>query len=352
MGRPRVTLADVAAASGVSTATASLVLSGRAKQLRISAQVADRVRATAEQLGYRRNTVLSASPTDGSRAIGFVSDAVASAAIPGDLIRGAVEAAHQHGFMLFVGESGGDPDLERALVTSMHDRRVDGIVFAAEYPRRLVLPEALGDGPFVLLNVLPVGRSSAHAVLPDDVGAGRAAARVLVDAGHREGIHLIGTGPTLNDIPPNNMAAAERLAGAYEVFRGAGVEVAGVHPCLNWLPDHGHQATRALLERHRPRALLCFSDRLAFGAYRALGEAGLAVPDDVSVVGIDNQLIASWMHPRLTTVALPHYRLGFTAVELLLGTTQRRRHRKGRTVVHRVEMPVVHGGSVRAVEAS
>ncbi|NUT47488.1 MAG: LacI family DNA-binding transcriptional regulator [Saccharothrix sp.] len=345
-----MTLADVAAGSGVSVATASLVLSGRAKELRISAEVEHRVRSVAGKLGYRRNTLLAGSRTGGTPALGFVSDAVASSGIPGDLVKGAVEAARRHGFMLFAGESGGDPDLEQTLISSLHDRGVDGIVYAAAYPRRLVLPAALNEGPFVLLNVLPVGHSSAQAVLPDDVGAGRAAARVLVEAGHREGIHLIGTGPAANDIPPNYMAAVERLAGAYEALHDAGVEAEGVHPCLMWMPEHGYQATRALLRHSRPRALLCFSDRLAFGAYRALGEAGLTVPDDVSVVGIDDQLIASWMHPRLTTVALPHYRLGFTAAELLLDMPHRRRRSKGPVVVHRVPMPVVHGGSVRAVE--
>ncbi|QFZ20895.1 LacI family DNA-binding transcriptional regulator [Saccharothrix syringae] len=352
MTRPRVTLADVAAASGVSVATVSLVLSGRAKELRISARVERRVRATAEELGYRRRTLPAGSRAGGPPAMGFVSDAVASSEIPGDLIRGAVEAAHRHGFVLFVGESGGDPDLERTLVTSMHDRQVGGIVFATGYPRRVLLPEVLNAAPFVLLNVLPIGRAPVNAVLPDDVEAGRAAARVLVDAGHRDGIHLIGTGPTPNDIPRNYPAAVERLTGACEAFREAGVEVVGVHPCLKWMPEDGYRATRALLAHHRPKALLCFSDRLAFGAYRALGEAGLSVPDDVSVVGIDNQSIASWMHPRLTTVALPHYQLGSTAVELLLDLTRRRTRGNGPATVHRVAMPTVYGGSVRTVEAT
>ncbi|ATE54695.1 LacI family DNA-binding transcriptional regulator [Actinosynnema pretiosum] len=343
-GRTRVTLADVASACAVSVPTASLVLSGRARELRISAAVERRVRATAEQLGYRRDTLLSASRT---KTLGFVSDAVASAKLSGELIEGAVDAAHRHGFTLFAGESGGDREVEAALVASLRARQVEGVVFAARFPRLLEVPDGLRDGPSVLLNVLPANDFPAHAVLPDDRGGGRSAARVLLDAGHREGVHLIGTGPTVEAIAPRHIAAVARLSGALEVFAAAGVEVESVRPCLEWMPENGYRATLDLLSRHRPRALLCFNDRLAFGACQALAEAGLSVPGDVSVVGFDDHPVAAWMRPRLTTVALPHHRLGATAVELLLSRPRRDR---SPTTVHHVPMPVVAGGSVRAVE--
>ena len=82
MGRTRVTLADVAAASGVSVTTASLVLTGRARELRISEAAERRVRSTAQELGYRRGSALAAGPRTGrSQTIGFISDAVASSGL-------------------------------------------------------------------------------------------------------------------------------------------------------------------------------------------------------------------------------------------------------------------------------
>ncbi|TQM78581.1 LacI family transcriptional regulator [Saccharothrix saharensis] len=351
MGRRRITLADVAKAAGVSTTTVSLVLSGRGRDLRISEEVERRVRSTAQELGYRRNTLSVGLRTGRTRTIGFVSDTVASSLLAGNMIRGAMEAAHRRGFMLFAGESGGDPDVERALVEAMHDRQVDGIVFAAMYTRRVVLPDGLDDGPAVLLNALPVGRSTLPSVLPDEVEAGRAAARVLVDAGHRDGLHVVGAGPRLGDVPPNSIAARERLIGMHEVFAGAGVQPVSAHQCPKWMPEDGYDTTREILRHHRPQALLCLNDRLALGAYQALAEAALSVPDDVSVVSFDDHPIASWVRPRLTTVALPHHELGAKAVEVLFAASERPARAKAGPVVHRVPMSVRVGGSVRSSRA-
>ena len=91
---------------------------------------------------------------------------------------------------------------------------------------------------------------------------------------------------------------------------------------------------------------MCFDDRLAFGAYQALAEAGLSVPGDVSVLGFDDHPVASWMRPRLTTVALSHHELGVQAVEVLVGMLGRH-GRDGRpSLIRRVPMPVREGGSV------
>ena len=345
MRRTRVTLADVAAASGVSVTTASLVLTGRARELRISAEAERRVRTTAHELGYRRN-VLTTGPRGGrSQTIGFVSDSVTSSGWAADMIKGAVDAAYRHGFMLFVGESGGDPLVERTLVDAMRDRRADGVVIASSHTRTVVVPDGLYDVPTVLLNATSATPVAVPAVLPDEVQAGRSAARLLVEAGHDRGIHLIGAGASRHDTAPQGIAAAERLRGLREVFAEADVEVAGARGCPKWTPEHGFAATAALLSEHRPKALVCLNDHLAFGAYQALSEAGLSVPEDVSVIGFEDHPVASWMRPRLTTVALPHHELGAWAVRVLVEMVVRR----ARTpMIHRVPMPVREGGSVAA----
>jgi len=89
--------------------------------------------------------------------------------------------------------------------------------------------------------------------------------------------------------------------------------------CPEWLPEHGYSAMRSLLRRStRPSAVICMNDRLAFGAYQAMAEAGLSVPVDVSVVSFDDDPIAAWLRPGLSTAALPHEPMGRRAVELLL----------------------------------
>ncbi len=354
MVRQRVTLADVAKASGVSPTTVSLVLTGRGRDLRISHDAERRVRAAAQELGYRRYAVSDGVRKGRTQTVGLITDSVVSSLLAGDMVRGAAEAAGGRGFVLFTGESGGDPEAERSLVEAMRDHRVDGIVFATMFTKRVVVPKGLDDGPAVLLNALPVGWSSLPSVLPDEVQAGRSAARVLVDAGHREGVHLIGAGPGLDQAPPNSIAAVERLVGIREVFDSAGIAVASGLPCAEWGPENGYDATRELLRRTRPAALLCFNDRLAFGAYQALADAGLSVPEDVSVMSFDDHPIASWLRPRLTTVVLPHRQLGTRAVEVLFADSERRERRErlpSVATVHRVPMPVRHGGSVKALVA-
>lgn len=347
MSRRRVTLADVAKLAGVSPTTASLVLSGRTRELRISRDVERRVVQAAADLQYRPNIVSVGLRTGTTRTIGFVSDTVATSRLAGDMIKGALEAARERGVMLFIGETEGAADLESGLLQAMHDRQVDGVILASMYTRTIKVPKVLTTGPAVLLNALPGQASSLPSVLPDEVEAGRSAARVLLEAGHRDAIHLIGAGPDTHHVPAGGVAAVDRLIGIREVLGAAGVKVAGGRVCPDWQPDYGYAATRALLEVDRPRALICFNDRLAFGAYQALDDFALKVPADVSVVSFDDHSIASWMRPKLTTVALPHYELGRRAVDILFAEMDRHRegiHRDGE--VHRIPMPVRHRDSV------
>jgi LacI family transcriptional regulator len=335
----RVTLADVAKHAGVSTTAASLVLSGRGRELRISHGVEQRVLKAADELQYRPNIVSVGLRTGTTRTIGFVSDTVATTHLAGDMIKGALEAARERGVMLFIGETEGDAELERGLLQAMHDRRVDGIILASMFTRTVKVPKALTAGPAVLLNALPKRPSPLPSVVPDEVEAGRAAARVLLDAGHRAGIHLIGAGPGVRDVPPDALAGVQRLAGIREVLAQARIKVASGHVCPDWQPEYGYELTRKLLEHHRPRALICFNDRLAIGAYQALDDFGHKVPSDVSVVSFDDHPIATWIRPKLTTIALPHYELGRKAVDVLFAEIERGRD-GGEAAVHRVSMPV------------
>lgn len=366
MAGRRVTLADVARVAAVSSTTASLVLSGRGAELRISDVVQDRVRAAAAELGYRPNIVSRGLRQGSSRSIGLVSDTVATSQLAGDMIKGALAEARAAGYTLIIGETEGDPELERRLLESMHDRQVDGILLASMYTRTREVPAALDDMPAVLLNTLRAGgagdgRAAVGAVtgaavgavagaaraavagaatdrvdraipsvVPDELEAGRAAARLLVEAGHRT-IHLVGAGPGPRDVPPGTVAGDERLAGILEVLGAAGIEPASGRVCHEWLPPDGYRAARAILEGRsgepgaaRDVAILTFNDRLAFGAYQAIADAGLRVPDDVSLVSFDDAPLAAWLRPGLTTFRLPHDELGRRAVRLLLALIDER----------------------------
>ena len=151
MRQKRVTLADVARAAGVSRTTASLVLTDRGDELRISSSSQDRVRSVASELGYRPNVVSAGLRSGSSRTIGFISDTVATSQLAGDMIKGALGHAHQNGYMLFIGETEGDFDEEDRLIDVMLDRQVDGFVIASMFTRERSLPDALVGQRAVLM---------------------------------------------------------------------------------------------------------------------------------------------------------------------------------------------------------
>lgn len=350
MSRARVTLADVARAAGVSSTTASLVLSGRGSELRISDTVQQRVREVADELSYRPNIVSVGLRKGSSRTLGFISDTVATSQLAGDLIKGSLEAAHDRGFMLFIGETEGDPDVERQLVDAMLDRQVDGIVLASMFTQSRDVPDGLDHMPAVLLNALATDpEAPLPSVVPDEFEAGRAAAQLLLDAGHRQ-IHLVGAGPRPEDVPPGTVAGQERLAGILEVLDEAGLRPASGHVSGDWLPPYGWRVTHKILDTGGAgEALITFNDRIAFGAYQALHEAGLHVPEDMSIISFDDYSIADWLRPGLSTFAIPHYDLGRRAVELLLDVIAARTSNSTISgAVHRLAMPLRSRGSVAA----
>jgi LacI family transcriptional regulator len=317
----RVTLADVAKRAGVSQTAASFVLTGRREEMRISAQVESRVLQAAEATGYRPNIVSRNLRTGTTQTIGFISDTVATTPFAGNLIRGALEAARDRGHLLLIAETEGDPQLEQQLLETMADRQVDGIVLASMYTRKLAVPKLLRNRNAVLLNAIPSRPAGLVCVIPDELEAGRTAARTVLEAGHRDGIFIIGAGPGpgRGTQPAGAVAAIERLQGINETLRSAGVEAAGAIACADWQPDLGYAAVKKVLAgRRQPSALICFNDRLALGAYNALAEAGLVVPTDVAVMSFDDDPIASWVKPQLTTIAIPHYELGRKSIEMLL----------------------------------
>jgi LacI family transcriptional regulator len=111
----------------------------------------------------------------------------------------------------------------------------------------------------------------------------------------------------------------ERFAGIREALAEAGVELAAEVTIRQWEPAAGHEAAGSVLETvDGLTAIICANDRLAFGVYQALSERGVRIPDDVSVVSFDDDEIAAYLRPGLTTARIPYEEMGKRAVELVL----------------------------------
>ncbi|MGH3297007.1 MAG: LacI family DNA-binding transcriptional regulator [Trebonia sp.] len=338
MTRRRVTLTDVAERAGLSVTAASLVLN-RQPGTRLSEEAHHRVLAAAEELGYRPNIAARSLRTQKTATLAFVSDVVATTRFAGGMIRGALDAAREHGHVLLIAETQGDKDVERQAIEAMIDRQVDGFVYAAMATRRLTVPVAVLTRTAVLLNATSTDRLVS--VLPADEDAACKAAIALLDAGHRK-IALIGRNTVKERDPEQSLAAGLRLRGVRRALAGRRLRLVAAGHTEDWQPDHGYDVARELLRQpRRPTGIVCMNDRLAFGTYQAIAEAGLAVPDDISVVSFDDDPIASWLRPGLTTAALPHEPMGRLAVELLLAGP-------GAPGKRMVPMPLVVRSSVAA----
>ncbi len=339
MARRRVTIRDVAADAGVSVTTVSNVLND-VPGSRLTPQTQGRVRESAARLGYAPSVLAQSMRTRRSGMIGLIGDQVATTPFGGKMILGAQDVAKAHASLLLVVTSGFQREIEDAEVDQLMRRQVDGILHVSMFHREAGIPKRLVAEPIVLVNAFSTDDSVTW-VVPDEVTGGRDAAQILLAAGHRR----LGFINNEDDIP----ASRGRLEGFAQRAAGSGLAAADIAvTSADASSDGGYRAARALLGRPKPpTGLFCFNDRMAMGAYRAAAELGLRIPQDVSVVGFDDQeYVSEALHPRLTTIALPHYEMGawgaerlFERIEALEGT--------GPAPVHlRLRCPVIHRDSV------
>jgi LacI family transcriptional regulator len=330
----RVGIADVAAAAGVSRATVSLVLNNA--ESRISVETKERVRRVAKEIGYAPNSVARSLRTRKTNTIGLISDQIATTPFAGRMLAGVQDVAREHGYLVFLVNTDGDPDIERTAIRALSDQQVDGFIYACMWHQEVPVPAGLPDST-VFLDCRPL-TGDYSAVVPDDREGGAAAVRELVEAGH-ERIAFVDT------TEPRPIAAGLRYSGYLEVLAGAGL-TADPSLCVREEVSAagGRRATEALLQlpaEQRPTAIFFFNDRMAVGAYGAARARGLEIPRDLSVFGFDDQqLVADVLDPPLSTIALPHYEMGRWAMEVALGT------RTPTEQTHLMTCPVVRRASV------
>lgn len=341
----RVGIRDVARAAGVSATTVSLVLNNRAPE-RIPEATRERVRKAAEALEYEPNALARSLRTQRTHTIGLISDKIATTPYAVRMVEAAQDVARENGRLVFLVNTDGDEVLERDAVQALLARQVDGLIYACMWHRAVEPPEGLPEGT-VFLDCMPLG-GGFPAVVPDDRGGARTAIRALTDAGHRRIAYVD------LDEDPLPIASGLRHEGYLEVLAEAGIEPDPALHVRNTSNAAGGRAAvdelLALPAERRPTGIFCFNDRMAAGAYASARHHDLRIPEDLSVVGYDDQqLIATELDPPLTTVALPHYEMGRWATEVLLGRAIAPHEADG---VLRMPCPLIVRGSVGPPPAS
>ncbi|MGO4584838.1 LacI family DNA-binding transcriptional regulator [Arthrobacter sp. 2RAF6] len=333
----RVGIREVAKAAGVSVTTVSHALN-EATSFRVNAKTQQHVRAVAKDLGYAPNRLASGLRKQRSKIIGLVSDEIATTPFASAMILGAQDASYERGYVVMVVDSGLDEQLERDEIRMLQQHQVDGLVYAKMYHQVTRLPAELNALPTVVLDAV-TDDASVSSIVPSEVAAAETAVAVLIKAGHTR----IGMLNNPDDIP----ATRGRLEGFHKELSTHGLEADPRHVVVVSVADTngGREAALDLLSHDdRPTALFCFNDRIAMGVYQAAGALGLRIPEDLSVVGVDNlELIADALWPGLTTVALPHYEMGHWAATQLLDILE---NPDTRPVQEMLACPLIERGSV------
>lgn len=311
-GEARVTLADIAAAAAVSVKTVSLALRGDPSVARSTAR---RVQESAARLGYTSRSVKR-------RVIGVVVPYTGHRVYT-ELFGLLRREATADEFTLLLGESTGDPVVEKSLLAELRWRGVDGLILIAPRlsPEDLDL-ESRFHQPIVTIGMPPPRRDEfgfARVELDHQAG-GELATRHLLDH-HRSRIaYLAGRLPSASD--QGRRAGYQRTLAA----AGIGVEERLIvelerHTVQPW-PDYDlgyEQCLRLLARGIEFDAMLAYSDAIAIGALRALHEkSSYVVPSDVSVVGFDGLALGQFLTPKLTSVAMPWHRVALAALDALI----------------------------------
>jgi DNA-binding LacI/PurR family transcriptional regulator len=303
-----VGLKDVAARAGVSIKTVSNVVNGQ----KVLPRTLDRVQRAIDELGYRPN--LSARSLRRGRT-GVIALALPELTSPyfAELARSIIDAAEERGWIVLVDETDGGRDRELLVLQGIRSHLIDGAIFS---------PLALGRDeqaplhpqvPLVLLGERLFPGPVDHVAF-DNVAAARTAVAHLAERGRRS-IAIIGV-----QTAPSGETARLRLAGWRGALDDAGLEASPglMVPAERWHRDDGYRAARQLLASGaRPDALFCCNDLLAIGALRALAEAGLRVPDDVAVIGVDDIEEGRFTTPSLSTISPDKQAIARSSIDLL-----------------------------------
>ncbi len=307
---PPVTLREVARAAGVSTSTVSRILDDRIPPSRSA--TAERVRAVADSLGYRRNTFASNLRRGETATIGVLVPRL-SDTVMALMFEAIGRAAHRLGYFTVVATTGDDPADEQKAAQTLLGRNVDGLIIASSLQEDALARKLRDQGVPHALVLRTDGISPSS--IGDDEAGGYLAARHLIDLGHTHIAVLPG--------PLFTSTATGRLAGSMKALNEAGVTV---NP--DWIIESsfgiesGEEAGRRLFSSSvRPTAVFAANDNLALGVIAAAHQRSLSVGDDVALVGYNDIPLAHLLSVPLTSVRTPFDQIAAAAVDLMLAPT-------------------------------
>jgi LacI family transcriptional regulator len=304
-----LTLEDIARLSQVSRSTVSRVINGDEK---VNTETRQRVQAVIQQYNYQPNQAARRLAAGRTNVLGLVIPTWAGATFNdpyfSQVIQGVSNSCNEQDYSLMLWLS--EPDHEqRVLQQIAGNSLVDGVIVSftlANDP--LVASLYRSQVPFVIIGHHP--SLTINSVDLDHVEAARQATQHLLERGYRRLATICG--------PQNQIAGQDRLKGYRLALEASGLVEDPALVVLGDFTEAGGYAAMQKLLPGRPEAVFAANDMMAAGAYRAIQEAGLKIPDEIVIVGFDDLPVASQLNPPLTTIRQPIHRLGQLAVERLI----------------------------------
>jgi DNA-binding LacI/PurR family transcriptional regulator len=309
------TMREVAERAGVSPATVSRVLN---KTQYISPDTAQRVLEVVRELNYYKNVHARRLSTGQSNLFGLVISEIANPYSP-EIIRGFQAAAWDRGFDVLLFNTEYSPARTESVIRKLIESDVRGVAIMTSSVDKNTTAELTAAGVGVVFcNLGPPGRLISNISIDYQRGISQAIEHVVA-LGHRRAAVIAG--------PCDNRTAITIRHALIAGLKRHKLNPLPVIDC-NYRIDSGASAVRTILSRsERPTVIFCGSDLIAMGAMNALEEEGVQVPDDVSVIGIDDISFAFLARPPLTTIGVPRERLGVIAFEALEKVLKLKRQR-------------------------
>lgn len=307
----KITIEHIAKQANVSISTVSRVLR---KSSGVAAQKREAVLRAVDELDYRPNVFAQSLASGQSLTIGVITQNFGSPFYDG-ILRGILQGLEQSAYSPLFADGRWDTTIEKRAVQTFTDRRVDGLVLVGGQ-----LPEPFLVDVAERVPLVQVGRKLAsiddNCIYADNFKAAYELTRYLLDMGHRNIVHItakMNYETSVTDV-------AERLEGYKQALRDAGIQP---EPSLVIEGDLQQQSgalavEMLLMQKHPFSAIFAANDQMAFGARLALYRRGFRVPDDVSLVGYDDEATAAFTIPPLTTVRQPSVDMGQATAAAIL----------------------------------
>lgn len=303
-----VTIYDVAREAGVSMATVSRVVNNNPN---VKPQTRKKVFEAIERLGYRPNAVARGLASKKTTTVGVVIPDISNS-IFAEVARGIEDIAAMYHYNIILSNADKKKEREIRVVNTLLEKQVDGLLFMGG----TITEEHINAFNTASVPIVLCATSDESKVISsvdiDHEKAAYDAVKYLLQQGHRKIAMISGT---LEDLT-NGYA---RFQGYKRALEEAGISVREDYVRIgNYRYESGLETAQYFLDLHeRPTAIFAATDEMAIGAIHKIQDYGLNVPDDVSVISVDNIRMASMVRPQLTTVAQPMYDIGAVSMRLL-----------------------------------